>query len=186
VAGRRAGAGLALAAIALSAAGCGLGGSTTTVTTTVTQTLTVTTTVTQGSAATPCYGGQLVGTFNEVPGSAAAGQISYRLTLKNTSQTACTLTGLPAGVTLEDVNKSSLPTQVVGSPSGTVVTLQPGDSATATARFSPDVSSSQNGTCQPKAYRIEVNPGLGTTEMDVKPPTSVCDGTLNFTAYAKR
>ena len=183
MAGRRAGAGLALAAIALSAAGC-FGGSTTTVTTTVTQTDTVTTTITHSAAPTPCYGGQLVGTFNLVPGSQGAGQVSYLLTLKNTSQTACTVTGLPAGVTLEDVNKTSLPTQVTGSPSSTVVTLQPGDSATATARFSPDVTS-QNGKCQPKAYRIEVNPGAGITEMDVKPPESVCDGTLNFTVYAK-
>jgi hypothetical protein len=187
VAGRRAGAGLALAAVTLSAAGCGLGGGTKTVTSTVTRTVTTTRTVTQSSAPpSPCLGGQLAGTFNVVPGSAGAGHISYLLTLKNSSQTACTLTGLPNVVTLEDKNKSSLPTQVAGSPSATVVTLQPGDSATAMARFSPDVPSSQSGTCQPKAYRIEVNPGVGITEMDVKPPTSVCDGVLNFDTYAKR
>lgn len=179
--GARVGAGLAVAAVALSAAGCSIGG-TKTVTTTVTRTVTTSTT----AAAAPCLGGSLVGTFNVVPGSAAAGQISYLLTLTNISRTACTVSGLPSA-TVEDASNKTLPTQVTGSPSATVVTLQPGDSATATARFSPDLTASnQGGTCQPKAHQLSVNPGVGTVEMRVKPETSVCDGTLNFTPYAKR
>jgi hypothetical protein len=181
VAGRRAGAGLALAAIALSAAACG---TTTTVTTTVTQTVTTTLTTTSSAAPGPCYGGQLAGTFNLVPGSGAAGQISYLLTLTNISHTACTVEGLPKDVTLEDASNQSLPTQVVGTPSTTVVTLQPGDSATATARFSPSVSSS-GSSCEPKVRQLSINPGVGTVEAPVKPQTTVCDGLLNFDAYAK-
>ena len=44
-----------------------------------------------------CTGAQLTGTFNAVRGSAGAGNITYKLVLKNASTHMCTLTGLPQG-----------------------------------------------------------------------------------------
>jgi hypothetical protein len=182
VARRRAGAGLALAAIALSAAGCGFGGSTKTVTVRVTRTVTTTRTVTQASTvSSPCTGAQLSGTFAEAPGGGGAGQIAYTLTLKNTSQTACTVR--VHRVVLLDASGSPLPTKVFGAlPAGP---LPQGASTSATARFSPDVpgtGDSQSGSCQPKAYTLQVIPtGGGSTNAPIKPATSVCErGTLIF------
>jgi hypothetical protein len=200
VAGRRAGAGLALAAIALSAAGCGIGGSTKTVTVVRvhTHTITVTTTVTQSSSTTTsqaapatCTGSQLSGNFQAVGGSGAAGQISYELKLTNTSQTRCSVTGVPQ-VQLLDAKKAALPTHVVGPHSDMLVTpvlMAPGVSATAQARFSssvPGKGDAKSGPCQPEAWYLRVSPGGGgTVDTDIAPPTSVCErGTLNFSVYA--
>ena len=193
MAGRRAGAGLALAALALSAAGCGLGGSTTTLTSTLTVTRTVTTTrtVTEPSgSASDCTAGQLLGTFTLVPGSGAAGQISYALKLTNTSGSSCALSGLPKAQLLS-ASGSTLPTNVVRATVVQpirVVTLTPGAATVVHARFSPSVpgsGDSQSGACQPKAYTLEVTPnGGGTVDAPIKPPTSVCErGTLNFSVY---
>ncbi len=44
-----------------------------------------------------CKGSQLTGSFAAVAGSAGAGNISYRLRLKNVSKTSCSVTGLPQG-----------------------------------------------------------------------------------------
>jgi Protein of unknown function (DUF4232) len=191
VARRRAGAGLALAAIALSAAGCGIGGSTKTVTVihirthTVTVTTTVTATTTSASISA-CTGDQLSGTFKESSGGGGAGQIEYVLTLTNSSQTSCTLSGRRPVAVLLDGNGSVLPTHITGNTAPSIlVTLAPGESMKATARFSPDVpgvGDSQSGACQPKAYTLRVTPnGGGTVDAPIKPPTSVCErGTLNF------
>jgi Domain of unknown function (DUF4232) len=191
VAGRRVAAGLAAAAVALTAAGCSLGGSTKTVTVTHTHTVTTTRTVTSRSAAAPrpCLGADLAGTFAIVPGSAGAGQISYLLTLKNTSPSRCYVQGLPKA-TLLGVTGSALPTHVraAGSASSGRVVLEPGASAIAHARFSPDVAGSgdsQTGACQPQAHTLEVTPnGGGPTDAAIRPPTSVCEqGTLNFETF---
>jgi hypothetical protein len=194
VAGRRAGAGLALAAVALSAAGCGIGGSTKTVTVvhrhtvTVTITKTVTVTTATSAATSACTGDQLSGTFKESPGGGGAGQIEYILTLNNTSQTSCTLSGRPVAVLLDE-NGSVLPTHVTGNIAPVIlVNLVPGGSAKATARFSPDVpgtGDSQSGACQPKAHTLRVTPnGGGSVNAPIKPPTSVCErGTLDFTVF---
>jgi len=190
MAGRRAAAGLALAAIGLTAGGCGLGGSTKTVTVTRTVTTKLTETSKSVTAARPCLGTDLDGTFTVVPGSAGAGQISYLLTLKNASQNRCYVRGLPKA-TLLGATGSPLPTHVSGSDgtSGQRVVLEPGASAVATARFSPDVASpgdSQGGDCQPVAHTLEVTPsGAGPTEVPIRPATSVCQqGTLKFEPYA--
>jgi hypothetical protein len=190
VAGRRAAAGLAAATLALTASGCGLGGAKT-VTVTHTHTVTTTRTVTSKSAPTarPCLGADLAGSFAVVPGSAGAGQISYLLSLKNTSHSRCYVQGLPKAVLL-GVTGSALPTLIRaagGAPNGRIV-LEPGASAIAQARFSPDVAGSgdsQSGACQPLAHTLEVTPN-GGSPMDaaIKPPTSVCQrGTLNFEAF---
>jgi hypothetical protein len=191
MAGRRAGAGLGLAAVALTAAGCLGGGGTKTVTVTHTQTITSTRTVTTtGSvgSAKPCSGTQLAGAFAVIPNSSGAGQIAYALTVKNSSQSVCSVRGTPKG-TLLGASGTTLPTQVkaVGG-GGKEIVLPPGASAMAQAQFSPDVAGdgdSQSGVCQPQAHTFQLDAeGGGVSEMPIRPPTSVCErGTLKFDPF---
>jgi hypothetical protein len=190
VAGRRAAAGLVLAGLALTAAGCGLGGGTKTVTVTNTTTVTTTRTVTTTGSVTsakPCGGTDLAGVFTVIPGSAGAGQIAYTLSVRNTSQSPCSLQGVPQG-TLLGATGTPLPTHVKSAGGGGHrIVLPPGASATAQARFSPDVAGtgdSQSGACQPEAHAFQLSAAGGVTEAAIKPPTSVCEqGTLNFEAF---
>jgi len=191
VAGRRARAGLGLAAVALTAAGCGLGGGAKTVTVVRTQAVTTTKTVTTTrsvASAKPCTGTQLAATFALIPGSAGAGQIAYALTVKNSSPSTCSVRGAPSG-TLLSSDGTALPTHVKAAGGGKrQVLLPPGASATAQARFSPDVpgtGDSQSGSCQPQAHTFQLSAeGGGVTEAAIKPPTSVCEqGTLHFGAF---
>jgi hypothetical protein len=143
---------------------------------------------------TSCTGTQLAGRFAVVYGSAGAGNIVYKLTLKNTSATPCTVTGLPLGRLLGKT-KQQLPTHVraahPGQLTAILVRLVPGDSTYATARFSPDVAGpgeQVKGPCEPTAYWFRVSaPGGGTTTVKAMPPTPVCEhGTMSFSAYSHR
>lgn len=145
------------------------------------------------TAATRCTGGQLKGTFAVLPNSAGAGNIVYTLTLENTSSAPCTVTGLPQGQLLGRKH-NPLPTHVraanPGALTAVLVTLLPGESTFATARFSPDVNGTGDSTtrrCQPLSYWFRVRgQGGGITIVPVKPPTPVCErGTLSFSAYGK-
>jgi hypothetical protein len=145
-----------------------------------------------GRAATPsCAGPQLSGRFAVVRDSAAAGSITYALTVKNSSARACTLTGLPQGVLLGR-RGGKLPTHVQaafpGALAAVLVTLKPGKSARASARFSPDVpgpGEQTAGACEATAYSFRVaGQGGGTATVQIVPPTPVCEhGRLLFTAY---
>lgn len=143
-------------------------------------------------AAVDCVGSQLAGRFAVIPGSPAAGSISYKLTLKNTAATPCTVSGLPLGGLLGK-RKQKLPTHVRAARpnqlTAVLVTLLPGESATATARFSPDISGTGEpvkGLCESRAYWFGVRQaGGGTTTVKVLPATSVCEhGALSFSAYS--
>ncbi len=192
MAGRHAAAGLVVATVALTGAGCGLGGGTKTVTVTSTRTVTTTQTTTttgSGASAGPCTGQQLTGTFVLVPGSAGAGQVEYALAVKNTSHSPCALRGIPRA-TLLGVSGTALPTHVTSAGTGGAsrIVLQPGASAVADARLSPDVAGqgdSQSGTCQPQAHTLQVTPnGGGVMDAAIRPPTSVCEqGSLNFKTF---
>jgi len=185
---------LATAGILL-AAGCG-GSKTVTVTRTQTRTRTVTTTRTvtappSAAASQPCTGSMLHGTFRVVEGSAGAGQISYALTLTNASRQACFVSGLPV-VQLLSASGAALPTNVSaahpGEQTAAKVSLAPGGSATAEARFSPDVpgvGDQQGGQCQPAAALMRVTAtGGGTLVVPLQPPTSVCEkGSLRFDVF---
>jgi hypothetical protein len=138
-----------------------------------------------------CKGPSLTGRFAVLPGSAGAGNIVYTLRLTNRSSAACSLTGLPV-VSLRGKYGKKLPTHVhaahPGQLTAVLVTLEPGRSAAATARFSPDVpgpGEQTPGRCEPTAYRLAVTPnGGGTTSVPVKPPTPVCEhGYLSFSGY---
>jgi len=138
-----------------------------------------------------CTGGQLSGRFAVIRGSAAAGSISYRLTVTNVSSRMCTLTGLPQGRLLGRYGRA-LPTHVQaafpGALTAVLVRLNPGASAHATARFSPDVpgpGEGHPGACEPTSYSFRVAAqGGGTTLAKLRPPTPVCEhGSLRFSAY---
>jgi hypothetical protein len=139
-------------------------------------------------SAKPCLGTDLEATFAVIPNSAGAGQIAYALTVKNKSASACTVQGIPKG-TLLTANGTALPTHIkAAGGAGKPVVLPLGASATAPARFSPDIAGegdSQTGDCQPEAHTFELTAGGGgVTEAPIKPPTSVCvQGTLNFEAF---
>ena len=131
----------------------------------------------------PCTAAKLSGTFAEVPGSAGAGNIVYTLRLKNASRTRCTVTGIP-GVTLLDRSGKALPSHPFpahpGALTAVLVRLVPGDAATATARFSPDVPGPgepvSGRRCEPVAYTLLVRPnGGGSLHAPIRPPTSVCE-----------
>ena len=140
-----------------------------------------------------CGGSQLSGSFSVVRGSAGAGNISYRLMLKNVSNTQCSVTGLPQGRLLGKGGKP-LPTHVTaafpGALTAILVRLPPGQKAYATARFSPDVPGVGEPVagrkCEPAAWFFRVvGQGGGTTKIKVAPPTSVCEhGQLQFSAYS--
>jgi hypothetical protein len=139
-----------------------------------------------------CTGSQLTGSFALVPGSPAAGSVSYTLRLRNRSASTCAVSGLPT-VRLLGRTGTALPTHVRAAYPGVlaaVVRLAPSQSAAATARFSPDVpgvGETAPGQCEPKAYRLRVTArGGGTTTVAVKPATPVCEhGSLSFSNYKR-
>src|SRR6478609_11479411 len=140
-----------------------------------------------------CTGAQLKGTFNAIRGSAGAGNITYKLVLKNVSTRMCTLTGLPQGRLLGKTGKG-LPTHVRAASPGMLtailVRLAPGKTTFATARFSPDVPGTGEPTagtkCEPTAWSFRVSgQGGGTTKVKLGPPTPVCEhGQLQFSPYS--
>lgn len=143
--------------------------------------------------AASCTGSQLAGSFSVVKGSAGAGNITYKLVLRNVSTRLCTLTGLPQGRLLGKTGKP-LPTHVMaafpGALSAILVRLAPGRTTFATARFSPDVPGTGEpvaGTrCEPTAWYLRVSgQGGGTTKVKLVPPTPVCEhGRMLFSAYS--
>lgn len=182
----------------LALAGCGGGGGTTTVTETVTHVKTVTvhaattSTTVPATASAPCAAGSLTGSFDEVPGSAGAGQIVYKLTLTNTGSTPCFVSGIPQ-VQLLGTTGKALPTSASAAQPGTAtaakVSLQHGDSAGAEAQFSPDVTGTgdaTSGQCEPTATVLRVTAqGGGTLDAPIQPPTPVCErGSLHFKNFS--
>ena len=135
------------------------------------------------SAASPCTSAQVSASMTVVRGSAGAGNIVYRLRLRNVSAVACVVAGRPA-LRLRDSYGHGLPTHVAATPPGSIgalITLAPGASAGATLRFSPDVpgkGEQTTGACEPVAHSVRVtlaSPGHGSLSGPIKPATSVCE-----------
>jgi hypothetical protein len=141
----------------------------------------------------PCTAAQLGGSFSVIYGSAGAGNVSYRLRLRNRSSRSCFVSGL-AGLRLLGKANRPLPTKVTPAyrPGLTAVrvVLRPGHAAQADARFSPDVpgpGETNTGRCEPMAVRVRVTPppGGGTLVARISPPTSVCEhGSMSLTAFS--
>jgi Domain of unknown function (DUF4232) len=143
---------------------------------------------TAGAATTApaCKASQLSGTFKAVPGSEGAGNIVYKLVVRNASTTTCSVTGLPRGVLLDKAGKVQ-PTHILTAMPGAMAifaTLKHGKSASATARFSPDVPGvGESGKkCEPTSYWFRLSaPGGGTKKIALSPATPVCEhGQLQF------
>ena len=137
-----------------------------------------------------CQTSDLAASYTVVVGSSAAGSISYNLRLTDTSMHQCTIYGY-AGMLLLDANHKPLPTNVQRDSlvPKQLLRLNPGGSASATVRFSPDVpgvGDNPSSACQPTAYYAEVTPPDDTTQLvtAVNPPTSVCErGTMQISAF---
>jgi Protein of unknown function (DUF4232) len=168
-----------------------LAGCSTMKTVTVTQTVTVTTTAPAPATAAACSGGDLGGSFRVVPGSPGAGGITYTLRLTNSSSAACYVSGIPQ-LQLVDAQGGALPTTVLaahpGQATAAKIVLQPGKSARADARFSPDVpgiGEQTPGQCEPTSHRLKVTVGGGSLTVPVTPPTPVCEhGRLSMSLLA--
>ena len=129
-----------------------------------------------------------------VKGSAGAGNIEYRLVLRNRSSYSCTVSGHP-GLRLLGAGGAGLPTHVTPIPPGVtaaLIMLAPGRSAAATLRFSPDVpgkGEQTTGQCEPTAHRVRVtlaSPGHGSLSGPIAPATPVCEhGGMTETLLAK-
>jgi hypothetical protein len=139
-----------------------------------------------GSQAAGC--GSLSGSFKAVPNSAGAGNIVYTLRLTNGGTSSCVLHGLPQ-VRLLGASGKALPTKVLRDPRFTPKTfvLLAGHTATAQARFTPDVpgpGEQSTGPCEPVAHKLRVVAGGATVLLPVLPPTRVCvHGRMTFTPY---
>jgi hypothetical protein len=171
-----------LGVLTLLAAGCGFTNSsskteTVVVTHTVTQSVTTATdaaaTTTSSSATAACGASDLSATFRVLEGSAGAGNIVYTLHVTNTSQSNCTIAGIPSSVEMLTADGSKLNTRSTqnGGTNAAVATLHPGDSASAQARFSPDVDPCGDVY----ATTLRFSPaGGGYLDAKVDPKTRVC------------
>ena len=137
-------------------------------------------------AATGCAG--LTGSFKLVPGSAGAGNVVYALRLHKTGTGTCLLRGLPQ-VRLLGSGGKPLPTKVLRDPRFTPkpFVLRAGHTATAQARFSPDVpgpGEGHVGACEPVAHTLRVTAGGATVVVPMLSARPVCEhGRLSFTPY---
>jgi hypothetical protein len=179
---------LLLAGASLLVAGCGFTNTKTQVQTeTVTVTRTVTHTVTSASpapaATSGCAAADLAATFTVVAGSAGAGNIVYALRVTNTSSAPCFVSGIPEAQLL-DASGNKLETSGTPNGAGTAVktVLQPNSSATADARFSPDVDPCGK---TPAASLQVTTPGGGTLDVKIEPATRVCNhGAIQWSPFA--
>lgn len=133
------------------------------------------------STAPGCTARQIHASFDYVPGSAAAGHVTYIVKLVNRG-TPCTISGRP-GLRLYDGRGRPLPTHAFPDHPGTgtavLVTIRTGHSARANARFSPDVPGPGEGNpCERAAVHVHVtlpSPAQGAVIGPVKPRTPVCE-----------
>jgi hypothetical protein len=152
------------------------------VTQTVTRTVTHTVTSPAASAGGACSAHDLTATFQELAGSAGAGNIVYTLKVANASRAACTVSGLPA---IDFLDASGQPLKKNVSPNGAgtavLVTLQPGDTARSQVRFSPDVDPCDPGTAT--TLRVTM-PDDSTLDAKIDPATRLCGaGSLQPTPF---
>lgn len=130
-----------------------------------------------------CAPSSLAAQMTVIKGSAGAGNIEYRLLLRNRGSAACTVSGHPA-LRLLGAAGAALPTHVTPVTPGVtaaLIALAPGRSASATLRFSPDVPGTGEqsiGQCEPTAHRVRVtlaSPGHGSVIGPILPATPVCE-----------
>ena len=120
----------------------------------------------------------LTGTFKVIPDSAGAGNIVYRLRVKNSSKATCGVTGLPALTLLDAAGREAADERAVQRHARNAQRgprpLKPGATATLTARFSPDVPGPgepvSGRACERTAYKLRVAPsGGGSVVVPISP-----------------
>lgn len=132
------------------------------------------------------------GTFVYVPGSGAAGHVSYALRLRNVTRVTCWVSGIPR-LRLLDSRHRALPTRVVPARRGVMavrIVLRKGQSAKATGRFSPDVpgpGEPTNGPCERTAVMLRVTlAGSRSVLAPIRPRTPVCEhGRMVFSMLSR-
>jgi hypothetical protein len=141
-----------------------------------------------------CHTEDLSGAFTVVRGSQGAGNIVYNIELTNITSHTCTIYGHP-GLLLLNAAHGALPTDVMWNSmvADHLITLAPGKSASASARFSPDVpgvgdnpGSGPGWTCEPTAVYTEITPPDETAHLvvPVSPATPVCErGGMSVSAF---
>ena len=122
--------------------------------------------------------------MNFIKGSMGAGNVSYRLTLRNAGSGLCVGSTTP-GLQLKQGAGRNLPTHVRYRGRSSRLTIGKGGdvlSASTSLRFSPDIpgpGEPSHGPCEPKAYFVQVNFGSASYVGGIHPPTSVCEhGTM--------
>ncbi len=132
------------------------------------------------------------GTFTYVPGSGAAGHLSYALRLRNVTRATCWVSGIPR-LRLLDSRHRALPTRVVPARPGVMavrVVLRKSQTAKAEARFSPTVSGPgepANRQCERTAVVLRVTlAGSRSVLAPIRPRTPVCEhGRMVFSMLSR-
>lgn len=142
--------------------------------------------VTSASGSVPsCVAARVTVKMSVIKGSFGAGNVSYRLTLKNRGPGSCIISTYPA-LKLLRANGKGLPTKIIRTQKAKTNLIPAGETAKATLRFSPDIPGKgepARGACEPKAAKIRMT--LSSTSSAVgpiAPATSVCQhGTMTMT-----
>jgi hypothetical protein len=124
-----------------------------------------------------CSAAHISAKMTVIRGSAGAGHIGYKLTLKNSGRHSCSIGNHP-GLKLLNAKGRGLPTHVTKFGKQRTVTIKPGHSAGAKLRFSPDVNGpGEHGrTCEPAAHKVRVFLTASKSVVGpVTPATSVCE-----------
>ncbi len=121
-----------------------------------------------------------------IPNSPGAGNIVYRLVVRNHTSKACTLAD--PSLRLLGATGSALPTHPIWRAPAQRIAVAARTTVAATARFSPDVpgvGETQMGACEPVAHRLQLAPkGGGRLDAAIAPATSVCEhGQLSLSVF---
>jgi hypothetical protein len=125
---------------------------------------------------TQCSALHLSAKMTVIGGSRGAGNVSYKLTLKNNGPGSCLINKHP-GLRLVGKSGLGLPTHVKKIGSNGFVSIQAGKSVSQQLRFSPDIpgpGEPSHGACEPAAHKIVVSLNPTTVRGPILPPTPVC------------
>lgn len=123
-----------------------------------------------------CSAQHLSAKMTLIKGSFGAGNVSYKLSVKNNGPGSCIMSTYP-GLKLVSATGKALPTRVKPTQKAKTNVIPAGQTATAKLRFSPDIpgpGEPTHGACEPKAAKIVVSLNPTTVRGPINPPTSVC------------
>lgn len=179
--------GLLVAALGLAGCSSSVKGSASGEETDSTTTSAASSSTTKPAGPAKCVASQLAGSLTE--GDAAAGQRYATLAVKNSSATACTLSGY-AGLGLYFMSGTPLPTdaQRVLQPGPALVSLAPGESAKTNLHWTVVPTGNEPANpCQPPPEQLRIIPPDDTKQVSIAWTFgSVCNkGRLDESAFYK-